>query len=316
MAGGSLVNILLFVIVVSSHSMAGKRREDKKKCPHVKGVKNFDLNEILGKWYVVQYYASSEEALSYRCMREVFTMAADRPEVSMNFTYIFTDDPEGEKLVGNITWRIPNGNRPAHWVHAEDSCEYITWTGQAFIYPLTPLQLLPHSNVSAKNLERNPPSSQCCQIELVSSGWLSDLGGKNGVSGTQHKTGWKGIDLLQFRVRRLLDIGGGLLFRGPPCNEGVYNTYVLDWEPKSWALLLHCAEKSGSPRYLSSFIMSRRPDVAPNVVSYLREKLPRYDIDLDYMFPMSQENCSGGGGRPGFDPRILTNVKHPMKVSH
>nr|CAD7410213.1 unnamed protein product [Timema poppensis] len=177
-------------------------------------------SQILGKWYVVQYYASSEEALSYRCMREVFTMATDRPEVSMNFTYIFTDDPEGEKLVGNITWRIPNGNKPAHWVHAEDSY------------------------------------------------------------------------------------------------EGVYNTYVLDWEPKSWALLLHCAEKSGSPRYLSSFIMSRRPDVAPNVVSYLREKLPRYDIDLDYMFPMSQENCSGGGGRPGFDPRILTNVKHPMKVSH
>nr|CAD7200627.1 unnamed protein product [Timema douglasi] len=29
--------------------------------------------------------------------------------------------------------------------------------------------------------------------------------------------GWKGIGLLQFRVRRLLDIGGGLLFRGPPC---------------------------------------------------------------------------------------------------
>ncbi|CAG2053303.1 unnamed protein product [Timema podura] len=29
---------------------------------------------------------------------------------------------------------------------------------------------------------------------------------------------WKGIDLLQFRVRRLLDIRGGLLFRGPPCS--------------------------------------------------------------------------------------------------
>ncbi|CAG2066636.1 unnamed protein product, partial [Timema podura] len=28
--------------------------------------------------------------------------------------------------------------------------------------------------------------------------------------------GRKKIDLLQFRVRRLLDIGGGILFRGPP----------------------------------------------------------------------------------------------------
>lgn len=28
---------------------------------------------MLGDWYVVEYYASAEEALSYSCMRAVFT---------------------------------------------------------------------------------------------------------------------------------------------------------------------------------------------------------------------------------------------------
>lgn len=58
-------------------------------------------------------------------------------------------------------------------------------------------------------------------------------------------------------------------------DEGVYNTYVLDSDYKSWALLMHCAEQSKTPRYLSSFIMSREPSLGTNVISYLREKLPR-----------------------------------------
>jgi len=39
---------------------------------------------------------------------------------------------------------------------------------------------------------------------------------------------------------------------------------------------MHCAEKSKSSRYLSSFIMSREANLGANVISYLREKLPRY----------------------------------------
>jgi hypothetical protein len=78
---------------------------------------------LLGSWFVVQYYASSEEALSYGCMRPVFSVSPDRLQVSMNFTYTFTDDPAAELLYGNITWEIPNPNRPSHWVHAEDTCK-------------------------------------------------------------------------------------------------------------------------------------------------------------------------------------------------
>lgn len=90
-------------------------------------------------------------------------------------------------------------------------------------------------------------------------------------------------------------------------DEGVYNTYVLNSDYKSWALLLHCAEKSKSPRYLSSFIMSRTSNLPPNVISYLREKLPRYDIDLAFMFPMSQENCTSNNVYP-----FVTSKKHPL----
>ena len=107
-------------------------------------------------------------------------------------------------------------------------------------------------------------------------------------------------------------------------DEGVYNTYVLDSDYTSWALLLHCAEKSKSPRYLSSFIMSRKPNLEINVVTYLREKLPRYDIDLSYMFPMVQNNCSATNREPGLDPDTVRTIlkqsaskrRHPMKRVH
>lgn len=107
-------------------------------------------------------------------------------------------------------------------------------------------------------------------------------------------------------------------------DEGVYNTYVLDSDYKSWALLLHCAEKSKSPRYLSSFVMSRQPILARNVVTYLREKLPRYDIDLAYMFPMSQTNCSVTNKKTGLDSDTVKSIiqqsqlsrRHPMQNVH
>lgn len=73
-------------------------------------------------------------------------------------------------------------------------------------------------------------------------------------------------------------------------DEGVYNTYVLDCD-ETFSLLLHCAEKTGSTRYLSSLILSRKPSLGPNVISYLREKLPKYDVDLSFMFPMTQDDC-------------------------
>lgn len=78
---------------------------------------------MLGTWYVVQYYASSEEALPYRCMQAVFTMSPFPLEITMNFTYSFTDDPLNEKLFGNITWTIPDPSLHAHWTHSEDICK-------------------------------------------------------------------------------------------------------------------------------------------------------------------------------------------------
>ncbi|EZA61950.1 apolipoprotein D isoform X2 [Ooceraea biroi] len=218
--------LLVGLILVGETGATWKRREDKTKCPKVKGIRNFDISEFLGSWYIVQYYASSEEALAYRCMRAELSVSPENAEVTMNFTYSFTDDPINELLVGNITWKIPSSDLPAHWVHAE------------FPY------------------------------------------------------------------------------------EGVYNTYVLDSDYKSWALLMHCAEKSKSPRYLSSFIMSREASLGANVISYLREKLPRYDIDLEYMFPMDQKHCNKTENSedillPAFvSTKKSTSRRHPLKRKH
>lgn len=38
---------------------------------------------MLGDWYVVEYYASAEEALSYSCMRAVFTQDDHVPTAGM-----------------------------------------------------------------------------------------------------------------------------------------------------------------------------------------------------------------------------------------
>lgn len=66
--------------------------------------------------------------------------------------------------------------------------------------------------------------------------------------------------------------------------------------------------------------MSREPTLGINVVSYLRDKLPKYDVDLSYMFDMYQENCNSTTtdlpppllfGRPEVESR-----RHPMKQHH
>ena len=94
---------------------------------------------MLGHWFVVQYFASSEELPEYRCMRADFSLStasaedaaedgarAKGPRVTMNFTYAFSDDPVGERLRGNITWQVPDLSRPAHWRHQEESCKSYT----------------------------------------------------------------------------------------------------------------------------------------------------------------------------------------------
>lgn len=81
---------------------------------------------MLGFWYVVQYYATSEEELIYKCMRAVFSMPTEGMEVEMNVTYSFIDDPDNDLLCGNITWRIPDPSQPAHWLHEEDTCMYLS----------------------------------------------------------------------------------------------------------------------------------------------------------------------------------------------
>lgn len=74
-------------------------------------------------------------------------------------------------------------------------------------------------------------------------------------------------------------------------DEGVYNTYIIDTDYENWALVMHCAEKKKYPRYLSALMMSRSRTLGYNVKVFLREKLPKYNIDLDFMFEVRQDVC-------------------------
>lgn len=55
---------------------------------------------------------------------------------------------------------------------------------------------------------------------------------------------------------------------------------------------MHCAEKKRNPRYLSALLMSRTPHLANNVKVFLREKLPKYNIDLNYLFELQHTDCN------------------------
>nr|XP_037867585.1 uncharacterized protein LOC101739113 isoform X1 [Bombyx mori] len=130
------------------------------------------------------------------------------PGVTMNFTYRFADDPIGETLFGNITWKI-DLNQPAHWTHAESTY------------------------------------------------------------------------------------------------DGIYNTYVIDTEYKTWALLLHCAEQTEGARYLTAFVLSRTTKLQKNVMAYLRDKLPRFEVDINYVFAIPHDDCAVKPPNPNFGPLML-----------
>lgn len=53
-------------------------------------------------------------------------------------------------------------------------------------------------------------------------------------------------------------------------DEGIYNTYVIDTDYKQWGLIMHCAEKTKSERYLSALLLSRETVLGTNVINFLR----------------------------------------------
>lgn len=44
-------------------------------------MRNFEINEMMGFWNVIQYYASSEEALEYSCMKCNFSISSENAHV-------------------------------------------------------------------------------------------------------------------------------------------------------------------------------------------------------------------------------------------
>lgn len=68
--------------------------------------------------------------------------------------------------------------------------------------------------------------------------------------------------------------------------------------------------------------MSRQETIGINVVSYLRDKLPKYDVDLAFMFDMPQNDCDSTVVPTDLPPavivgRIPPNLRrHPMKHHH
>ncbi|CAL8127325.1 unnamed protein product [Orchesella dallaii] len=135
-------NIGLFLAILLLSTFSVKQRvlsaPSREKCPDVRAMKDFNIFNILGSWYVVQYYSSSEEALTYHCMRAEFGLSSGYMDMIMKLTYIYADDPGEEAQTGNMTWQIPDPRRPEHWRHTENpykgvyntdviDTDYTTW---------------------------------------------------------------------------------------------------------------------------------------------------------------------------------------------
>lgn len=98
---------------------------------------------------------------------------------------------------------------------------------------------------------------------------------------------------------------------------------------------MHCAEKKKQPRYLSALLLSRRQNLGENVINFLRlvsteifiytccicgsdnlhlyfrEKLPRYDIDLSFMFPINQTGCD----RTAIDKIRQSDINREFRIT-
>jgi hypothetical protein len=59
----------------------------RDNCPEVKPMKNFNIFEILGPWFVVQYYSSAEIAFTYHCMKTEFGLSNGNMDMKMKLTY-------------------------------------------------------------------------------------------------------------------------------------------------------------------------------------------------------------------------------------
>lgn len=118
---------------------------DLSRCPKVKAMSEFNIFaviyelsmddsrrifinvffQMLGEWFVALYYSSSEETLTYHCMRVEFGLSRGNMDMRMRMRYRYANDPEDEVQTGNMTWQIPDPRRPEHWRHTEDNCKFI-----------------------------------------------------------------------------------------------------------------------------------------------------------------------------------------------
>uniref|UniRef100_A0A1B0GQ06 Lipocalin/cytosolic fatty-acid binding domain-containing protein n=1 Tax=Phlebotomus papatasi TaxID=29031 RepID=A0A1B0GQ06_PHLPP len=72
--------ILILLTICPSDGIYRIRR--RERCPKVKAMRNFELSEMMGYWYVIQYFASTEEAPEYSCMRSIFDFSYEDLTVS------------------------------------------------------------------------------------------------------------------------------------------------------------------------------------------------------------------------------------------
>lgn len=56
----------------------------------VKAIRNFEISGMMGFWYIVQYYASSEEAAEYACMKCNFSMNPENVQVPFRLNRVRT----------------------------------------------------------------------------------------------------------------------------------------------------------------------------------------------------------------------------------
>jgi hypothetical protein len=55
--------------MVSLSILQSQKSDKSSKKFQVKPMRNFQLEKMMGFWYVVQYYSSTEEQEEYKCMR-------------------------------------------------------------------------------------------------------------------------------------------------------------------------------------------------------------------------------------------------------
>jgi len=68
-------------------------------------------------------------------------------------------------------------------------------------------------------------------------------------------------------------------------------TSIVETDYSSWAVFVQCEEEGAGNKFLSTRVLSRRPQLSPAEWLQVREVIQAGGLEADFQYAINQENC-------------------------